>query len=58
MARIFRTEDGRHVAEGDEDAAMLAYGESDEVPAEVLAEVESKASRPAANKARSMESKS
>lgn len=58
VARIFRTEDGQHVPEGDEDAAFLAFGDGDEVPAEVLAEVSSKASKPSANKARSMESKS
>ena len=39
MARIYRTEDGRHVAEGDEAAVALAYGEDDPVPAEVLAEL-------------------
>ena len=39
MARIYRTEDGRHVPEGDEAAVALAYGEDDPVPAEVLAEL-------------------
>ena len=39
MARIYRTEDGRHVAEGDEAAVALAYGEDDPVPDEVLAEL-------------------
>ena len=39
MARIYRTEDGRHVAEGDEAAVALAYGEDDPVPDEVLTEL-------------------
>ena len=39
MARIYRTEDGRHVPEGDLDAAVLAFGEDDQVPDEVLAEL-------------------
>jgi hypothetical protein len=47
MARIFRTTDGRHVPEGHSDAAFLAYGDSDEPPAEVLAELDGKPSRKA-----------
>lgn len=42
MARIWRTQDGRHVPDGDPDAAFLAYVEGDEVPADVLAEVDGK----------------
>ena len=42
MARIWRTEDGRHVPDGHPDAAFLAYGDADEPPADVLAEVERK----------------
>lgn len=42
MARIWRTADGRHVPDGDPDAAFLAYAEGDEVPADVAAEVEGK----------------
>jgi len=45
MARIWRTADGRHVAEGDPDAAFLAYGDGDEVPKGVLAEIEGKPKR-------------
>ncbi|MGH6691101.1 MAG: hypothetical protein ACREF4_10560 [Gammaproteobacteria bacterium] len=43
MARIWRTADGRHVADGDPDAAFLAYADGDNPPAGVLAEVEGKA---------------
>lgn len=45
MPRIYRTEDGRHVPDGHQDAAFLAYAEGDEVPADVLAEVEGKPKR-------------
>jgi hypothetical protein len=45
MARIWRTSDGRHVSDGDPDAAFLAYTDGDDVPAEVLDEV---AGKPAA----------
>ncbi len=48
MARIYRTEDGRHVAEGDEAAVALAYGEDDPVPDEVLAELGAAAGTPTA----------
>jgi hypothetical protein len=37
--RIARTADGKHVLWGHEDAAFLAYVETDEVPEEVLKEV-------------------
>lgn len=40
MGRIWRTADGRHVADGHVDAAFLAYGEDDDVPDKVAAEVE------------------
>jgi len=53
MARVYRTDDGRHVAEGDPDAAFLAYGDGDEVPADVLAEVEGEpAAKPTAKRGR------
>ncbi len=48
MARIYRTEDGRHVPEGDLDAAVLAFGEDDQVPDEVLAELGAAAGTPTA----------
>lgn len=38
MPKIFRTVEGKHVPEGHPDAAVLAYGDGDEVPAEVLKE--------------------
>jgi hypothetical protein len=40
--RIFRTADGRHVHEGDPDAAFLAYAEADQPPAEVLKQLGAK----------------
>ena|GEM_PF-3247601 len=43
MTRIYLTDDGRHVTEGDPDAAFLAYADGDNPPADVLAEVEGKA---------------
>lgn len=39
-SRIYRTSEGHHVKEGDPRAAFLAYGEGDDVPAEVLRELE------------------
>jgi hypothetical protein len=42
MARIWRTADGRHVADGHPDAAFLAYTDGDDVPKDVLAEVDGK----------------
>ena len=39
--RIYRTEDGRHVHEGDPDAVVLVYGVGDEVPDEVRKELDS-----------------
>jgi hypothetical protein len=45
MSRIYRTADGRHVAEGDPAAAFLAYADGDDVPKDVLAEVEGKPKR-------------
>lgn len=53
--RIYKTTDGRHVLDGDTDAAFLAFSQHDEnVPASVIAEVEGnvegKARRPASNK--------
>lgn len=47
MARIFRTTDGRHVPDGHPDAAFLAYGDADQPPAEVLAELDDKPTRKA-----------
>lgn len=43
--RIYRTVDGRHVAEGHADAAFLAYTQYDEVPDDVAAEVTGKPKR-------------
>ncbi|WP_017974364.1 hypothetical protein [Actinopolyspora halophila] len=43
MARVYRTVEGRHVAEGDPRAAFLAYGAGDEVPTEVRRELEQSA---------------
>lgn len=40
--RIYRTADGRHVKEGDPEAAFLAYSQFDTPPVEVLAELEPK----------------
>jgi len=54
--RVYRTADGRHVAEGHPDAAFLAYTDHDELPESVLAEVKqvekpaNKARKPQANK--------
>jgi hypothetical protein len=45
MARIWRTADGRHVTDGHPDAAFLAYADGDQVPEDVLAEVEDKPKR-------------
>ena len=51
--RVYRTQDGRHVAEGDPAAAFLAYTEHDELPADVLEQLaEEKAAPPASNKMR------
>ena len=53
--RIYRTQDGRHVAEGDPDAAFLAYSEHDAPPADVLEQLagpKEKATPPAPNKMR------
>ena len=59
--RVFRTEDGRHVHDGHRDAAFLAYTEEDDVPDEVLDELdapapelepEEKAAAPSPNKSR------
>ncbi len=53
--RVYRTQDGRHVAEGDPDAAFLAYTEHDELPADVLEQLagpKEKAAPPASNKMR------
>jgi hypothetical protein len=55
MARIYRTADGRHVPEGDPDAAFLAYADGDQPPKGVLAEVEGK---PAAKRGRKPADKS
>lgn len=44
-ARIWRTADGRHVPDGHPDAAFLAYGPGDQVPKDVLDEVEGKPKR-------------
>lgn len=52
MVRVFRTEAGRHVAEGDPEAAYLAFGEADELPDEVAAELGGKSAKAPANKAR------
>lgn len=41
--RVFRTEDGRHVPAGHREAAFLAYTEEDEVPDEVLDELDAPA---------------
>lgn len=41
--RIYRTADGRHVTEGDPDAAFLAYSQFDDPPKDVLAEIGDKA---------------
>jgi hypothetical protein len=49
MPRIWRTQDGSHVPDGHPDAAFLAYAEGDDVPRDVLAEVEGK---PAAKRGR------
>ena len=40
MPRIYKTADGRHVLEGNPDAAFLAYSQYDSPPAKILAEVE------------------
>lgn len=45
MARIWRTQDGRHVSDGHPDAAFLAYADGDEIPDSVLSEVEGKPKR-------------
>lgn len=37
--RIYKTADGRHVLEGDVDAAFLAYPVGEEVPDEVISEL-------------------
>ncbi|MGH9251404.1 MAG: hypothetical protein ACRD0W_18055 [Acidimicrobiales bacterium] len=37
--RIYRTVDGRHVPDGDPDAAFLAFSQYDELPADVAAEL-------------------
>lgn len=44
--RVFRTEDGRHVRGGHRDAAVLAYTEEDDVPDDVLAELDAPAPEP------------
>jgi hypothetical protein len=41
--RVFRTEAGRHVRAGHREAAVLAYTEEDDVPDEVLAELDAPA---------------
>lgn len=41
--RVWLTASGKHVLEGDPDAAFLAYGEGDPLPAKVAAEVKVKA---------------
>jgi hypothetical protein len=46
--RIYRTNDGRHVLEGDPDAAFLAYSQFDDAPKSVLAELTEPASKQAA----------
>jgi len=52
--RIYRTDDGRHVLEGDPDAAFLAYSQHDTAPKSVLAELtdpgEGKQADPAVDK--------
>lgn len=63
--RIYRTADGRAVAEGHQDAIVLAYAPGDEVPDGVLeqvepagdVDVETKQAKPAANKARQVSAK-
>lgn len=52
MSRIWRTTDGRHVPDGDPDAAFLLYGPGDPVPQTVLDEVEGKAKPKPADKER------
>lgn len=52
--RIYRTLDGKHVPEGHEDAAFLAYTENDSPPKDVLDEVaKPKSRRKPADKSRS-----
>lgn len=43
--RIYKTADGRHVRDGDPDAAYLAYSAFDEVPANVERELSTPVSR-------------
>lgn len=50
--RVYRTLDGRHVAEGHSDAAFLAFSQYDDVPTEVVAELEAKKAAKPANKSR------
>lgn len=50
MPRIWRTNDGRHVPDGDPDAAFLAYTDGDDVPAGVLEEVAGKSAAKARRK--------
>lgn len=55
--RIYKTVDGEYVPEGDPHAAFLAFGEGDEVPADVAKQVkpEAKKSETPANKAKKPE---
>jgi hypothetical protein len=48
--RIWKTNDGRHVLDGDRDAAVLAFAVGDDVPDEVVAELTDDV-KPAAKKA-------